>query len=49
MDASGNLNSNLMTPVLVFYYNNGSTTKSFVYTYHNIDKFLRQVGVSGVI
>ena len=44
-----NGNSNLMTPVLVFYYNNGTRTTSFAYSYHEIDKYIRLWGVDGVI
>lgn len=46
---SGLLNSNLTTPVLMFYYNNGSRTKSFVHSFHNIDREIDSWGVDGVI
>ena len=49
VDAEGNINSSLYTPVLVFYYNDGSTVKCYDHTYHSIDSWLRQFGPSGVI
>lgn len=44
------LNSDLTTPVLVFYYNTGNSgVKSFVHTFHNIDKEIDAWGLDGVI
>ena len=43
------LNSNLTTPVIVFYYNNGSKTTAFAHTFHNIDREIRDWGIDGVI
>ena len=43
------LNSNLTTPVLVFRYNNGTKTTSFVHTFHNIDKEIDKWGLNGVL
>ena len=43
------LNSNLTTPVIVFYYNNGSNTVAFAHTFHNIDKEISLWGLNGVI
>lgn len=43
------LNSNLTTPVIVFYYNNGIEVSSYVHTFHNIDKEINNWGLSGVI
>ena len=42
----GGYNQDLNTPVLAFIDKNGST---WLYTYHFIDKWLKQGGVSGVI
>lgn len=38
-----------MTPVLVFYYNDGTAVKSFDYTFHNIDAQMSRYGTYGVI
>lgn len=44
-----NMNSNLMTPVLIFYHNNGTNTSAYAYSYHEISRQISDWGLSGVI